>query len=132
MTSSGTIWIETNVSHTKYYKVVSLEYDKINFTGGYSLESYHDQDCCESHELYFSDLCLKDFERMEFDLENDCFFNRITGYGIELIPLRGHTIKIAGHGYNNGYYSSELTLILKKDGNEIKRYDISDCQEIKD
>jgi hypothetical protein len=111
-------------------KVVNIGSDAIEFENGVKLYSNHDSDCCESHELTLSDLTMADFEGLEFDLTNDGFFNRIPDYGIELIPLQGHSVKIAGHGYNNGYYSDQLDMIIEKDGKEIKRYDITECQDI--
>ena len=111
-------------------KVVNIDSDAIEFENGVKLYSNHDSDCCESHELSLSDLTMADFEGLEFDLTNDGFFNRIPDYGIELIPLLGHSVKIAGHGYNNGYYSDQLDMIIGKDGKEIKRYDITECQDI--
>lgn len=101
----------------------------IEFEEGYKLFSDHFQDCCENHELTFDDLTLTDFEGLEFDLSGDDFFKRIPDYGIELIPIKGHSIKIPGHGSNNGYYSSSIDLVIEKDNVEIKRYDISECQD---
>lgn len=111
-------------------KVVKIDSDIIEFENGIKLYSNHDSDCCESHELYIKDLMMSDFEGLEFDLTNDNFFKRIPDYGIELIPIHGHSVKIAGHGYNNGYYSDQLDLILT-DGKDLKKiYDITDCQVI--
>jgi len=111
-------------------KVVSIYSYYIEFENGIRLYSNHDSDCCESHELTLSDLVISDFEGLEFDLTNDGFFNRIPDYGIELIPIHGHSVKIPGHGSNNGYYSKKLDMIIEKDGVEIKKYDITECQEI--
>ncbi len=111
-------------------KVVKVSSDAIEFENGVKMYSNHDSDCCESHELTLSDLTIADFDKLEFDLSNDDFFKRIPDYGIELIPIHGHSIKIAGHGYNNGYYSDQLDLIIDKDGKIVKRYDITECQDI--
>jgi hypothetical protein len=111
-------------------KVISIDAFLIKFENGYVLYSDHDTECCESHELCLEDLSIDDFKGLEFDLTNDNFFNRIEGYGIELIPINGHSVKIAGHGSNNGYYSSQLDLVVEKDGDLINRYDISECQDI--
>jgi hypothetical protein len=111
-------------------KVLSISQEAIEFENGVKLYSNHDQDCCESHELNLQDLTMLDFEDLEFDLSNDNFFKRIPNYGIELIPIHGHSVRIAGHGYNNGYYSSEMELVIEQNGNVVKRYDISDCQTI--
>lgn len=111
-------------------KVVKIDGNSLVFENGVTLYSNHNSDCCESHELTMSDLTMADFEGLEFDLTNDDFFKRIDGYGIELIPINGHSVKIPGHGYNNGYYSDQLDLLLT-DGKDFKKqYDISECQDI--
>jgi hypothetical protein len=110
-------------------KVISIS-DGILFDDGTYLFSDHTQGCCEKHFLNFNDLNIEDFEGLEFDLTNDRFFNRIDGYGIELVPINGLPVRIAGHGYNNGYYSSNLDLIITtKDGKTLKQYNISECQD---
>jgi hypothetical protein len=113
-------------------KVVKVDSNFIEFEQNIRMYSDHEQNCCESHYLSLEDLSLSDFEGLEFDLTNDNFFNRIDGYGIELVPIKGYSVKIPGYGYNNGYYSSNLSLILDERGVLFKRYDISDCQVIND
>ena len=111
-------------------KVIKVGDYGITFENGLELSSYHGSLC---HDLYFKDLSLKDFEGLEFDLTDEKFFKRVDGYGIELLPLVGWPVRIAGHGYNNGYYSSQLDLILegKVDGKDFRKvYDISHCQDI--
>ena len=115
----------------KNLKVVKIESEKITFDDGTTLYSYHDQDCCEYHYLSFNDLDLRDFEDLTFDLTNDNFFNKIEGYGIELIPIKGFSIKVPGYGSNNGYYSTNLTLCVTSNG-KTREYDIEECQEIND
>lgn len=111
-------------------KVVSIDDESLTFDNGVVLYSNHDPDCCESHYLSFADLTIADFEGLEFDISNDSFFERIVDYGIALKPLNGHPVRIPGYGCNNGYYSSQLDLILEGDGfKEV--YDVSDCQVIK-
>lgn len=115
-------------------KVVKVSSDGIKFDSGISLYSEHDQDCCEHHELTFDDLTLEDFEGLEFDLSNDNFFTKIPDFGIELNPIKGHSVKIPGHGYNNGYYGTNITMVLHDDTNNkmYKSYDVSECQVIID
>lgn len=114
----------------KKLKVIKVDSDIIEFENGIKLYSHHDQDCCESHDLSMSDLTIDDFEGLEFDLTNDDFFKRIPDYGIELIPIHGHSVKIAGHGYNNGYYSDNLDLVLSNGKDFNKIYNITECQNI--
>lgn len=116
----------------KNLKVVKIDSESIEFENGIRLFSNHDQDCCENHYLSMSDLSLEDFKEMEFDLSGDNFFKRIDGYGIELIPLKGWSIKIPGYGYNNGYYSSMMDLIITNNNDFTRTYNISECQEITD
>lgn len=115
----------------KNVKVLTVSSAGLEFEGGITLSSDHSQDCCESHDLTFDDLTLADFDGLLFDLSGDDFFKRIEGFGIELIPTNGHPVRIPGHGYNNGYYGTNLDLCI--DGPGInKRYDITECQEISD
>jgi hypothetical protein len=47
-----------------------------------------------------------------------------------LNPIKGHPVRIPGYGSNNGYYSSNLDLVLSDGKRFEKYYDISECQEI--
>lgn len=114
----------------KNLKVVKIDSDSLEFDNGVTLYSDHDQECCESHYLSLSDLTLDDFENLEFDLTNDNFFERIEDYGIALKPINGFPIKIPGYGANNGYYSSNLDLIITNNKDFTKTYDISECQDV--
>jgi hypothetical protein len=105
---------------------------EIVFTNGYKLTTYHESDCCESHYWSLNDLSIDDFDGLEFDLDNDNFFERVEGYGIKLIPINGHPISIPGYGSNNGYYSENLALVLSYNGETIKEFDITRCQVISD
>ena len=114
----------------KNLKVVKIKSDSLEFDNGIVLYSDHQTECCESHYLSLSDLTLDDFEGLEFDLTNDDFFERIPDYGIALRPINGHPVRIPGYGDNNGYYSSNLDLILTNtDGRGVfKEYNITECQ----
>lgn len=112
-------------------KVTHVNEDGLVFEDGTSLYSDHDSDCCEHHYLSFADLSLSDFEGLEFDLSSDAFFERVEDYGIRLLPVNGQPVSVPGYGYNNGYYSANLTLVLEKDKATTK-YDITECQVITD
>jgi hypothetical protein len=112
-------------------KVIDVNALYIKFDNGILLTSEHKQECCEEHYLAFNDLSLEDFEGLSFDLSNDNFFNRIPEYGIELMPILGHSIKIPAYAYNNGFYSDQVDLVLIDIFNfnhRIKKYDITECQ----
>ena len=115
----------------KYSVVVKIDKESIKFDDGSELYSSHEQDCCEHHYLSFEHLTLDDFDGLKFNLSNSDFFKKIDGYGIELIPVKGHSVKVPGYGSNNGYYSSNLELVLS-DGESFRNFDISECQDITD
>lgn len=112
-------------------KVVKIDKESVTFNNGYTLFSSHKSDCCEYHYLDFSNLSIDDFEGLEFDLESDDFFERVVGYGIALKPIHGHPVRVPGYGYNNGYYSENLTLVLEHD-DVTKIFDITNCQVVTD
>ena len=110
-------------------KVTKVYAESVEFEDGHTLASEHYQNCCEHNYLSFGDVTLEDFEGLDFDLSNDNFFNRIEGYGIELVPVHGHSVKVPGYGSNNGYYSSNLQLVLSKPYSEDRVFDITECQD---
>lgn len=112
-------------------KVVEISESGIKFDDGWHLYSEHEGDCCESHFLQFKDLSLSDFDGLTFNLGDDLFFEGVPGYGIRLLPEQANcAVSIAGYGQNNGYYSSDLTLVLKHTDGRIRTYDIEECQAI--
>lgn len=66
---------------------------------------------------------------LQFDISSPDFFERIPDYGIALKPINGLPIRVPGYGSNNGYYSSDLSLTLTRNGIETN-FDISECQVI--
>ena len=86
----------------------------------------------KKHWLDFEHIKLEDFEGLDFDLTTDDFFERILDYGIGLKPIKGFPVRIPGYGSNNGYYSSNIDLILTDGKKFNKTYDISECQVITD
>jgi hypothetical protein len=109
-------------------KVIYVDSDMIRFEDKSELYSGHDQDCCESHYLTFKDLNLTDFEGLDFDLSSDTFFERVADYGVRLLPTNGQPVSVPGYGYNNGYYSSNLSLVLDRPPHEKRIFNISECQ----
>ena len=113
--------------------VINVNQNGITFSNGQFLSSEHQQDCCESHQLSFENLSPKDFEGMSFDLNGD-FFEKVPDFGIRLKPVSGghpssgHPVSIPGYGYNNGYYGSNIELVISGGGLPEKRFDVSECQ----
>ena len=114
----------------KTHKVVSVTSEGIRFDSGLFLSSHHNSDCCEHHELTFTDITLQDFDGLEFVIDAEgSFFRKVDGYGIEMIPVHGHSVRIPGHGYNNGYYGANLSLCVTGEGIDLD-FDITECQLI--
>lgn len=125
-------WLNFKMSTDNMYtsKVVKICQYEIEFDDGTRIYSDHERDCCENHYLDFSHLTLDDFEGLVFDLTCDSFFERVAGYGIRLVPLVGHPVSVPGYASNNGYYSSDLTLVVQfASRRKTKTYDITECQD---
>ena len=116
----------------KNLKVVKIDSDSLEFENGIILTSEHESDCCENHYLSLSDLTIDDFKGLEFDLTKDDFFERVEDYGIALKPINGFPVRIPGYGSNNGYYSSNLALVISDKKGFSKSFDITECQVITD
>ena len=123
--------IKEHEGKLKNLEVVKIDFDYLIFNNGMKLYSIHDPDCCENHYLSLEDLTIEDFEGLRFDLTTDNFFERIEDYGIALLPTNGHPIRIPGYGYNNGYYSDNLSLVVTKPNSEeiYKSFDVTECQK---
>lgn len=103
-------------------ELVTIKYG----TDEVSIESYHDQDCCES--------VYADFEVLKYHTKD------IIGHSPDNLILKGvpemgfllciakEKIFIPCYNCQNGYYSSDLALKIKK-GIETTEIDISDFVE---
>lgn len=115
----------------KLVKIIKNLGNGFEFDNGWKLYSDHEQSCCEHHELDTSGIEISEYEDLEFNLQLEEPFKRIHGYGIELIANNNFPLRIPGYGYNNGYYSDNLNLILIDENHKIiKNWDITDCQSI--
>ena len=96
--------------------------------------SEHDSDCCEHHELDF------EWKKEEFETVKQ-FLKKVDKIEIKWTPGMWITLRmydrekefwffIPWRGYNNGYYSDNLTLIVKLKNGFEKRYDIREYQNV--
>lgn len=119
-------------------KIKEIKEDKIIFDNGYELEYYHEQDCCE--HVYADFEILKDYNVStktgktinikEIDFEESLveLIDGVKGQGFNMISKIEEKFFVPCYNEQNGYYSSELRLILYKEkAKEIM--DISDCVE---
>lgn len=120
-------------------KLINIEWG-LEFENGNTLRDHHEQDCCE--EVY------ADFDNMqamvnpfacegknELDLKELDFFEDllssivpIDGLGFYIVTKQGICILVSCYDIQNGYYSSNLSLVYKReDSTIIGEMDISQC-----
>jgi len=117
------------VTQFKNVKLLKITQWQLEFEDGvvlYSQEQEHNDDS----KLYFNDLTPEDFEGLRFDFTNHNFYRRVEGYGIELLPIKGWSVKIPAYGCNSEYTANYLTLIVTDNKDFKKTYDIDECQNI--
>jgi hypothetical protein len=99
-------------------KIIKFDEDQIVFDNGTIVSHYHDQDCCE--------YVFADFNQLQDTDAIDHEFNE--KIKIENVPSAGFRIEgyfIPCYNQQNGYYSSDLFLIIEyPDGKKVER-DIS-------
>ena len=119
-------------------KIKEIKEDTITFDNKYELEYYHEQDCCE--HVYADFEVLKDYNVStktgktinikEIDFKENLLelIEGIKGQGFNILSKIGEKFFIPYYNEQNGYYSSNLRLILYKNGIE-ETVDISDYVE---
>lgn len=126
---------------------------KYKYTGGgpFTLENdeyliqmydYHENNCCEEHFIDWKYGLDQMTDEMKFTVNTNNYYNgfieKVEDYGIRIIPNpgTGHPIAFPGYGYNNGFYSTDIILVVvvfDKNSNTIflkDELDISECQDI--
>ena len=116
-------------------KIKEINEEKIVFDNGYELEYYHEQDCCE--QVYADFDILKDYnistktgkiiniKDIDFEEHLEYLIQGIENEGFNMISKIGEEFFIPCYNNQNGYYSSELELILKR-GKAKEVMDISE------
>lgn len=122
-------------------KIVEIDDDHLAFDNGCILTSDHEQDCCESHWLDFSVMSgynvgtatgktINIYEQV-FDFSNGVTFKEVEDMGILLTDTEGNNYLVNGYGENNGYYGTNIDLVLYDENYKtIFEYDVSNCQKI--
>lgn len=125
----------------KILRIKEIFATEVIFDDGSILTSEHRPDCCENHYIDFSNLALCNLDvvtgetiniyEREFDFSNRINFGRVDGVGVLLYDTKGSKYLCNGYGYNNGYYSTDIDLVLKAPNGEVAYlYDVSECQDI--
>lgn len=117
-------------------KIKEIIEDYIVFDNGYELRAYHKQDCCEN--VYADFEILKDYnvstktgktikiQEIDFEETLEQLIQGIDGQGFNMISKIGEKFFVPCYNSQNGYYSSDLELILCKSENLREVLDISD------
>lgn len=105
-------------------KIKSIYDNSIIFDNGYELEAFHDQECCEDVYADFSvlptynvsNITGKTINIREINFEETLnkLVKGIEGQGFNLISKIGENFFVPCYNEQNGYYSSDLMLILHK------------------
>lgn len=119
-------------------KIKNITESNIIFDNGYEMEAFHDRDCCEDVYADFSvlqnynisNITGKTINIREIDFEENLnkLVKGIEGQGFNLISKIGENFFVPCYNEQNGYYSSNLTLILHKQ-EEKETLDITDFIE---
>lgn len=116
-------------------KIKQIDEDKIVFDNNYELRYYHEQDCCES--VYADFEMLKNYnvsvktgkniniKEIEFAETLESLVEGVPQAGFNIISITGEKFFVPCYNEQNGYYSSDLELILVKD----KTQEIMDISE---
>lgn len=112
-------------------KIKRYDDDQITFSDGSSLTYCHNQDCCERNWADFSVLGVfydgEEFDDYEVIPADGC------GFLLRLLGCKNFAerknILIPCYSDQNGYYSTELTIIRRnKEGDEVSAVRL-DCEE---
>lgn len=105
-------------------KIKEIKEDGIIFDNGYELEYYHEQDCCEHVYADFDilsnyNLSTKtgktiNIKEIDFKEELEELIEGIQEQGFNMVSKIGEKFFVPCYNEQNGYYSSELELILRK------------------
>ncbi len=106
-------------------KIKEINEEYIIFDNNYKLESHHQQDCCEN--VYADFETLKDYnvstktgksikiQDIDFNETLEALVEGIKGEGFNIISKIGEKFFVPCYNEQNGYYSSDLELILYKE-----------------
>lgn len=117
-------------------KIKQINDREIIFDNGYILDSFHDRDCCE--DVYADFEILKTYnvstktgktiniKDIEFEEYIEKIMEKVEDAGFNLISKIGEKFFVPCYNDNNGYYSNEIILRLKK-GEITVSIDITGC-----
>lgn len=99
-------------------KVIKIDEHGITIDNGARIEDYHNQDCCEA--VYADWNALKDSNIMDFDFPENFTIEGVPNSGFRIGPYF-----VPCYDQQNGYYSSDLSLIITYPNRRTRIWDIS-------
>lgn len=122
-------------------KIVQITDERIIFDNGYILKYYHEQDCCEHVYADFKILNTynlstktgKEINIKEINFEEDIqhLIEGIKDTGFNMISKIGEKFFVPCYNEQNGYYGSDLELILIISDEIYENFNISEYVEDK-
>ena len=116
-------------------KIVKITDEEIKFDNGYILRYFHEQDCCE--HVYADFRVLNTYnvstktgkkihiKNIDFEESIKNLIEGIENAGFNMISKIGEKFFVPCYNEQNGYYGSDLELILTVNDNIFESYDIS-------
>ncbi len=110
-------------------KIIKISNTGLTFDDGTIVSHYHDQDCCES--VYADWKSLKDQYLIGNNSPDfsDITIEKVANSGFRLIDSNKNGYFVPCYNYQNGYYSSNLSLTIERTNQKEEVIDISDCVE---
>ncbi len=105
-------------------KIKEITSDYALFDDGTKLSSYHDQDCCENVYADFEQLKTTAIENEEFTYEDLLQMQGIEDTGVK---IKGYLIPC--YNSQNGYYSSNLEMVVESPNKPTVKIDVSNFVE---
>ena len=114
--------------------------EKIVFDNGTIMQSFHCHDCCENHWAELSKLKEYninpktgdniDIMQIEFPENIHEHLILLEDEGFNIVAKDGSKYFVPGYGENNGYYSTDITLIINYPNGKKIEVDLTKCQKI--
>ena len=100
-------------------KVVKRDGDSIKYDNGTTITYYHEQDCCEN---VYADWSALDDTGFDDNIINEIEIEKVEGSGF---IINGYFVPC--YDEQNGFYSSDLELIITDKNGNSKVIDITGC-----
>ncbi len=116
-------------------KIVKIDEDGLLFDNGAKLTDYHEQDCCETVYADWKNIQVAtnigansiSAEELDFDERVINCLGFLPELGFTICDKNGIRLMVSCYNQQNGYYSSNLSLVYTDKYKRVSTVDISDC-----